>query len=186
MPARGLRLGCFAAVATALAALSHVLGGGDAPTVGTAAAAASVPVLAGLWLSHRRRSFGSILPVLAVVQVVLHHLFMAGTADLRMPAPMPMAGAVPAMDPASAAFPPLAMLIWHAVAVALTAAVLAGGEQALWHLVHWLRLVPVVPEVGRYRRPVGPSLVPAAPLVPAGRFRVLSGLSRRGPPVLPA
>jgi hypothetical protein len=209
---RGLRVAVVVAAGTLLAATAHVLAGGRLPSAGVVALGSVIPALGGLWLSRRRRGWVSIAAVLGSVQVLLHAWLMSATAAstclvgggghaVHAAVAMVRCSAVPGMAEMSLATTGLrtpagslvgrhladgsaAMLATHAVAVLLTALVLAAGERAVWQLVQWLRPalralradLPVIP--GR------PRAVPVVVVSVRRRSSVveLGGPGRRGPP----
>lgn len=123
---RLLRSAAFAAVATQLAALGHMVGGGGRPDlavllIGSVTIGATVTGLA-----RRRRTWPAIFGLLAGCQVAFHLLF---SVDMH------------AMSGAHSFLPadPLRMLAFHLIAAALSAWVLAGGEAALFRLFALLR-----------------------------------------------
>lgn len=206
---RGLRVAVVAVSGTVLAAMAHVVAGGDLPEPGLMVSAAVVPGLAGLWLSGKRRGWPSIAAVLATVQVVLHSWLMSVAGAEACPgggghvvhhaavvarcSPVP---GVPAMYGGSLSTAPVsdwqlaegpgAMVIAHAVAVVLMALVLAAGERAVWQLLQWLRPALRLIRATLPVKSCGP-LVPvmAAGPVPRLSSADLSGPGRRGPPGRP-
>ena len=178
---RALRLTAFCAAATALAVGAHLAGGGMPPDAVATALASLLAAAAGWVLTRRRRGLLDILAVLAAVQVVTHELFAtAPTASLPgMPmAGMPMGGAGGAV-----------MLAAHALAVAVTAVLLARGERLVHDLtavLAWVRggahrlrhgdAVPAVPVPGVLRGPV----VAVRPQLSVLVVRHI--VERRGPP----
>lgn len=209
---RVLRVAIVTVAGTMLAVAAHAAAGGDLPEPGAVVSASVIPALAGLWLSGRRRGWPSIAAVLSAVQVVVHGWLMSAAAAeacsgggghvAHHAAAVVRCSSVPGMPgilgthgmhggslrAGPVADWPLAegsgaMVMAHAVAVALTALVLAAGERAVWQLVQWLRpalrLLRVTVAVVS-RRPAVPVLaaVPVLRLSPAD----LSGPGRRGPP----
>lgn len=207
---RGLRVAVVAVAGTLLSAAAHVAAGGRLPSAGAVALASLIPAMGGLWLSRRRRGWGSIAAVLGGVQVFLHTWLMSATETSTCAVrggghAMHAAGALVRCSPggmadmslggsgrqaATGALPgwhlaegSLAMLLTHAVAVVLTALVLAGGERAVWQLLQWLRPafralradLPVLPGC--------PRVVPVVATPVTRRSWVdLGGPGKRGPP----
>jgi hypothetical protein len=174
LPFRVLRAAAFAVVCLGLGLGAHVLAQGmpDAESIGLGLAAgfaAAVP------LSGRERTLGTILPLLAGVQVALHLIFAMGHAA-------PVADAAGGHGHGGLT-PSLGMLAAHAWAAALTAIWLARGEAALWRLLRGLavRLVRllIAPPLPGYARPIVPRVDRERPLREAPPRHVIS---RRGPP----
>jgi hypothetical protein len=186
---RWVRAASFAATCATLAAAGHVLGGGCVDRL-TLLAGFVLTFMPALALTRRERTIATILPAVAVCQVLLHVLLSQASAGHAMP-PMP-AGA-------DAAYPSadmqgvhdgtsgLGMLLMHAVAVLVTSWWLECGEARLcalvrrvasWALRTFARLRPV-PVYGparmvRARRRVQVAL----------RALVLRHvMARRGPPI---
>lgn len=179
LPFRVLRAAAFAVVCLGLGLGAHVLAQGmpDAESIGLGLAAgfaAAVP------LSGRERTLGTILPLLAGVQVVLHLLFAM--------APDALVGGHPAWhEHGGGLTPSVGMLVAHAWAAGLTAIWLARGEAALWRLLRGLavRLIRLLtgPALPGYVAPVRMRTDRARPLRSATPRHVIS---RRGPPITPA
>ncbi|SEG47714.1 hypothetical protein SAMN04489712_105436 [Thermomonospora echinospora] len=132
---RWLRAAAFAASCAGLAAAGHLIGGGavDPPTLLLGFLIIFVP---GLLLTARERTLATILPAVALSQVVLHVLLTRSAAETA-PAPFP--------DPAVAAphhggSPGLAMFLMHTVSVLVTAWWLEYGEARLCGLARQLAL----------------------------------------------
>ncbi len=173
---RFVRASVFAAVATQLAALGHVLGGGAVPDVDVLL---PVTVLLGGSLTGfagRRRSFGQIFFALTASQLLFHLAFTLTTHDGDSDgAPLPL-GVVAGTG---------AMVAFHLLAALAASWVMAHGESTLFRLFAALRRV-LVPA----RRPVTVRLSPSWTAVitgGAGGRLLLTGLgsvrSRRGPPL---
>ncbi|HYO86730.1 MAG TPA: hypothetical protein VES01_09800 [Dermatophilaceae bacterium] len=188
-PIRLLRAAIFAAAGSALAAAGHNLGGAPAP--GPAAwGLAAIPVtLAALWLSARRRGPAALTAGLVLVQLGLHFLFHVMSAPTSMgsarPTPVPdhpshLATLSPIPGQAhQGLLPGGSMLGWHALAVAVTAWLLARGEDTLWRAA--ARLLPTwrPPTVLRWTRTSA-----ALPQTTPRRARLAAGVYRqRAPPV---
>lgn len=166
---RVFRASVFAVLATQLAALGHVLGGGGLPDP---ALLLTVAVFLGGALSGlatRRRSGPQIFAMMALSQFVFHAVFEA-TAHADH-----VGGGLVGWD---------RMVVFHLVAATATSCLLAGGENALFRLFGVLRRLVVVV------RPVAVvGFAPAWTVVltgGAGAARLRAGellrISRRGPP----
>lgn len=142
LPWRVLRSVAFAAVATALAAVGHMLGGGNLPDVAVLVTGAGTIGLVGTGLAFRRRTLPTIAGSMAGCQLAFHLLFGAGMHAAAPATGMP--GSIGTMHPAMGAGPwsvSAAMLGFHVVAGLLSAVVLAGGESALFGLFAALRRI---------------------------------------------
>jgi len=139
------RAGIFGGASLLLATAGHTVGGGTLPGAGLLALTGVGLALIAVSLTARRVRLPALLAVLAVEQVLLHLLFHAATAagrctDLAMPGHTMAAPAVCASPVSSSAVPSSAaygwsMLLGHAVAVLVTAWLLARGERWLWRAV---------------------------------------------------
>lgn len=171
-----LRLVAFSSMATVLAFGAHVLGGGAPPAVVPTVAALAVSAAAAVALSRRRRRFPEISIALGAVQLVLHEVFAAAPATGEGPAPSQHVGH--GSD--------LRMPVMHAIAVLVTAVILAYGERVFHLLAIWWRAVPAawrllsspVAPVRELLSPVVVRVLPAAPSLCA-----CLPVVRRGPPV---
>lgn len=134
--ARGARVargGVAASIATFVALLSHVTGGGAVPgwigiVVPLALSFVACTVLAGRRLSAWRLS-----AAVVVSQLLFHALFVLGSYDLGAAGHVHGA-VVPALaaDPVGAALAPDAtMWLWHALAAAVTSLALHRAERTL-------------------------------------------------------
>jgi len=168
---RVFRASVFAVIATQLAALGHVIGGGQLPDL---AVLLTIAVFLGGSLSGlaaRRRTGAQIFAVLAASQLVFHIAF-----------------AVTATHAGHGTDGPLdtpRMVAFHLLAALAAAALMAGGESTLFRLFAALHRV-LVP--ARLIRPV--VLAPAWTAVitnDSGGLRLRAGelslVSRRGPPL---
>ena len=133
---RWVRAAGFSAACAALAAAGHFAGGGSVDRL--ALLAAFVMLMApAVALSGRERTLGTILPAVAVSQVVLHLLLsQAAPAHSATHSMAAMAG-MAAQDCPDAS-PGLGMLLMHAVAVLITSWWLEYGEAGLCGLVRSL------------------------------------------------
>lgn len=149
----------------ALAIAAHTIGGGTAPDPGLTLLLTVGMAAVGVALAGRRRGFGVILPVLGAAQLATHELL--GLTD-GMSASM--------VDP-------LMMTAAHAVAVVLTALLLAHADAVIFRAAAALsRLLPVSWTDPRVADRVS---VPRCADSPARPLAVLLALTspRRGPPV---
>ncbi len=172
VPWRFLRSAAFAAVATSLAALGHLMGGGAAPDLAVLLVGGVTIGAMTSGLARRRRRWAGIFGVLAAAQLAFHLLFvvdghaMAGGRSL-----------IPA-DPAG-------MLTFHLLAAAAAAFVLAYGEWALFSLFSALRRCTrlLTPAAG-VELPPGWTVVGRDSFAPRPGGALLSTSPRRGPPAL--
>ncbi|KAB2352363.1 MFS transporter [Actinomadura rudentiformis] len=129
---RWVRAASFSAACALLAAAGHVFGGGrvDGAALALGLAIVFVPALA---LTGRERTMETILPAVAVTQVLLHALLPEGDGQDAV------AGSVGHGQHGSSG---LDMLLMHLVAILATAWWLKCGEAALCalarHLVGWV------------------------------------------------
>ncbi|GAA5203927.1 hypothetical protein [Microbacterium jejuense] len=180
--ARALRGTAAAAVATVVAATAHTLAGGGAPAPALVAAVGILAAPLAVALAGRRLSVWRVGAIVLASQA-LFHLAFAITAGADPTAShahhtMVLAGGVTPV-----ALPDAPMLVAHVLAAIATVAGLYGGERMLQALGRGIRSIlsrarvfaplPSVPRllVSRRARAVLPARI------------VLSGLSRRGPPV---
>jgi len=171
---RALRLAAFGLAATSLAVGAHLAGGGTPPAAAATALVGLLCAVAGGMLARRRRGLLDILVVLAAVQVAAHEVLAAAAAGAPGGVPMDgMTGMSVDGMPTDHASGPL-MLVAHAVAVSVTAILLARGER----LVHDLTaaLARAGARVARRLRRGGAR---CEPVVPA-RVRVPVLLARTG------
>ena len=168
---RLLRAVAFAAIATQLAALGHLAGGGGSPDAAVLLAGGATIGAIATGLTGRRRGWSSIFGVLLACQIAFHLLFCV---DVHA-----MAGGAHPLLPTD----PFRMVTFHLIAAALSALVLARGDAALFGLFTALRrfvlmgcrpiVVDLPPQwISRSARPSSPR--------PAGVL--LSASPRRGPP----
>jgi hypothetical protein len=173
---RFVRACVFAAIATQLAALGHVLGGGAVPDLDILL---PVTILLGGSLTGfagRRRSLPQIFGALAASQLLFHVAFALTTHHGGSVAPAESPGAVAGTG---------GMVAFHLLAALAASWVMAHGESTLFRLFAALRRV-LVPS----RRPLPVRLSPRWTAVitgGAGGRLLLTGLgslsSRRGPPL---
>jgi len=163
---RVVRGAVLSVTSAALAIAAHTIGGGTAPDLGLTLLLTVGVAAVGVALAGRRRGFRVILPVLGAAQLGTHELL--GLAGAGMSAHM--------VDP-------LVMTATHAVAVVLTALLLAHADAVIFRVAAALaRLVPVSwtdPRVADRVTPLRRADSSARPLA------LLLALTspRRGPPV---
>ena len=199
-PSRAPRLArgfVAASVATFVALLSHVAGGGMVPSAIGIVVPWVFSVLVCTLLAGRGLSAVRLAIAVAASQLLFHTLFVLGTGRASatpMPAGHVHGHAAPMMmvEPAAMVHADASMWVWHAIAAAITVWALHRGESAVRRLrdlgrelAAWARrrLLPSAPV---------PALLPVAPPVPARAFRGwhvssvphLSSVWRRGPPAL--
>lgn len=162
-----LRSAAFAAVATGIAALGHIVGGGTSPDLAVLVAGGAGAGAVTIGLARARRGAGHIFAAMAACQFGFHLLFSidhgmaagAGSTDLRR------------------------MVLFHLVAAAASTVVLAAGERALFGL-----FAALVRTIGI---PAPPAIVDLPPAwtarfptsdAPRPEGPLLSTSPRRGPP----
>lgn len=156
--------GSFAIVV--LATYGHEVGGGHAPPVGLLALLVVI-VSSLMWmLSGRRLLFGQLFGLLLLAQIGVH---LAGMLTVGM---VPMG---------------LAMLIGHAIAIGLTAGVLACGERSVWALAERLGFHAVALALYRHAPPAEarPSAQRSHCVERPTRLLLVGGTGLRGPPIGP-
>lgn len=201
--ARGLRLvrGWTGAVfATSVAALSHVLAGGDVPDLRLGLASLALSGLICVFLAGRVLSLWRLATGVGVSQGLFHWLFSLGD-EAASPALSPMGAGhtghgMPALTSGGEAAMTAGMndaspMMWlsHAVAAVVTVAVLRHGEVVAVRLIAALRLkvtaflplfVPLAVEPGAA---ILPSSWPVRPLRNLGAPLLV--MRHRGPPLFP-
>ncbi|WP_131739036.1 MFS transporter [Actinomadura roseirufa] len=180
---RPVRAAMFAATCAGLAAGGHLAGGGAVEPLVLTIGLALVFVPA-LVLTRREHSIGTILPAVAVCQVVLHLLLS------RCSPPHEMATAADGMTAhgmsvASDGSSGLGMLLAHAVAVLITSWWLERGEAGLCALVRCVAVWALCSL--SWPRPTIVHGPPRTRAVPGGRRPLPAQAlrhvkSRRGPP----
>lgn len=184
-------------MATFVALLSHVAGGGQLPAWLGIAVPWMLSLAVSTVLSGRRLSLWRLSISVAVSQALFHTLFVLGTVPAgRHSAPDAAHAGHSTMLPALSAGTQatelmqadLGMWLWHGVAAVVTIAALYRGERALVRLrdlaleaIGWARrrVLAIIPQ---------PLVLPSVRLMPveAGRLRLptplLASLRRRGPP----
>ncbi|GAA3667681.1 hypothetical protein [Microbacterium marinilacus] len=197
---RALRGAVTASVATLVALMSHLMGGGAVPGwLGLLLPwLLSLPV--GMLLAGRRLSLWRLSTSVAASQALFHVLFVLGTPSDAALVLAPHGGhsatagtIVSAVEPHAATMlhGDLSMWLWHGLAAVLTVAwlhraerVAAGLRVAATRVAAWVRR--------RFDAPVLPLPLRAAPLTAAPGWSSwhlvseaqLAPLSRRGPPLL--
>ena len=194
MTARAARLvrgWAGACAATAVAAASHVLGGGAAPAPALVLFSLAVSAMVSCLLAGRNLSLGRLSAAVAFSQGLFHLLFSFGSAPAAIGAQAGHAGHGMAV-PAGTAFPAAAavdaaagMWISHALAAAATIWILAFGEQTARRLLESLGMRPgaLLPLFQPPHFPPAPAAVLA--LHPQGLCSLgipLLTLRHRGPP----
>ncbi len=187
---RLLRAGTLAVVMISVAALAHVLGGGALPGGGVLAVLLGLVLVTCLVASGRRLEGLSIGAILGGGQLALHEAFaLLGTTGADAASLGHVVGSghhavlvTHAGQAGSGHHLSLSMLLAHALATVVTAAVLARGERALWLLAGWL--APVIRLL--LERPAHWPR-PAAITVAVPRLRsaeLVLAAPRRGPPLV--
>lgn len=201
MSARGTRVArglAAAAVATFVAALFHVAGGGAAPSILALTLSLTFSGLAGIALIGRRRALWRTAAAVGVSQFLFHALFTLGTTGggrfegmsghihpgVRL---LYVAGD----GVSSTASDDWAMWVAHAVAIAITVVMLRRGESALHSLLTVLgrtaltlgRLLQL-PVPFMLGRAAAISLTPwTEPSAPRLLLLLIGSLRHRGPPL---
>jgi hypothetical protein len=161
----------FAAIATELAALGHLAGGGGTPDAAVLLIGGATIGAISTGLTRARRGWSSIFGVLLACQLAFHLLF---SVDMH-----PMAGGAHSLLPVDE----FRMLSFHLLAAAVSALVLARGEAALFGLFAVLRRFGLLGS-----RAIVVDLPPqwisrsAGPSAPRPSGVLLSASPRRGPP----
>lgn len=195
-PLRLVRATVVALVVVALAALAHLLGGGELPPVVVVVALTALVLACTAVLTARRIGPEVAFVALGAGQLVLHRAFEAFATTSCAGVPVGSGGHAHHADHAAALVAVCAptaahgsgavmlggsaMLVAHVVATVAAALVIAGADRALAWLVVWLRpfagapTTPVVPALGAL--PVAAAAVALAPQTWRGV------VPRRGPP----
>ncbi|WP_026923518.1 hypothetical protein [Glycomyces arizonensis] len=164
---RGFRALVFAVACVLVSAGLHLAAGGALVSWGTGAAAAAAVASIGYLLGGSQRGWAVLLPACALVQAGLHVWFSAATGHLAHAVPSP------------------AMLLVHALAMAVCAVWLARGDAALAAFVDLLVLWAAAALVLRLFR-AAPARLPRAfterALTPPVLRLLATAASRRGPP----
>ena len=178
--ARVARGGAAASFATVVAALSHALSGGEAPSLFGVGVSLVISAMVCTMLTGRTLSLWRLAVSVGLSQVLFHALF----SGLGTPAPVAhhMTG-MDAVAPHLHADP--TMWSAHAVAGLLTIVAFRFGEQAFWGVAAtarllFARLLPVAIPVLAAQRPV---VTVQRRFVPRDLSLLLSPMRHRGPPV---
>ena len=174
---RVARGGVVAAVATLVAACSHTLAGGVAPSAFGVLASLVLSVMLATLLAGRTLSLGRLAASVGLSQVLFHALF----SGLGAPVSAGHSHSSTTLQLVDAAAPHHSPAMWfaHVAAGLATLVVLRHAETAFWGVERtarllFARLLPVV-----VPRPVAA----VEPIVVEPRLVVLSSLRHRGPPV---
>lgn len=177
---RVLRGSTAASVATVVASTAHTLAGGGAPPFWLLIAVTLLAAPIAVALIGGRRSLTRLAATVAAAQLMLHTAFAAVGSDAPLAGHGHVHGLVTlttALSPATAG-----MTAGHAIAAVVTFVMLATGERMLRALARGIRrLLHVADDVSlpgaTARRPVSPR-----PRLHAAK--ILTSVSRRGPPAL--
>lgn len=205
--ARVVRGFAAAGVATLVAALFHMAGGGQAPSALALTLSLVFSSLASIVLVGRRVALWRVTLSVAVSQFLFHALFTLSPSASFSGMPMgghlhagmhltlvPGAGTAPAAMTAGPTFLGEDVWMWlaHAAAAALTIAVLLRGERTLLAVARFTffrlrrfvdRVAAVAPALGRVSTPID-----TVPATLHGVESLIGALRHRGPPraVVPA
>jgi hypothetical protein len=155
----------FATAAALLAVTGHVLGGGGLPDPPALLVTAALLGLAVSGMARRRRSARGIFAVLLISQIPFHLILTVAGHDHGHVGLARMA-------------------TFHAIAAALTALVLARGEDAIYGLLSFLgRSIP-----RRIALPAPTGILASVPVFPRiarghADWAGLAAITRRGPPL---
>jgi hypothetical protein len=187
-PLRFPRAVAVTAAVFALAALAHMLAGGELPGPNIALGLLVLVLAPVMVLTKIRITAPVMAGLLGAGQLALHEAFDALSVSSGFTAvsgghlhgtgaALPSAAA---LMPEHTAAPGALMLVLHTAATLTTALLLARGEAALWALAAWLR--PLIRLLTAVLIPDWPRL-PAPPLtVIPSRWRSLRLPALRGPP----
>lgn len=196
-----------AALATFVALLSHVAGGGEAPGVLGIVVPLVLSTLVCVALAGRRLSLPRLTISVAVSQFLFHALFVLGATNTTaspsasaMPRHLHMHAVTASFDPSTATTAHLghagaAMWVAHAIACLLTVVALSCAETSLASLAALARLLlsslsrlrPLAPEISGSPESVArptPFHDSSAVVLPLGVYPSVH--ARRGPPALTA
>lgn len=169
---RRLRSAAFSAVATELAALGHIIGGGGRPDLAILLIGAATIGVIGTGRTVAQRRWSSIFSVMVVSQLAFHLLFMvdphAAVGSMAAHPFIPDAGQ---------------MVGFHLIAAAAAAVLLATGDTAIFALFAALRrAAQILFAHAAAEHPLRvPSLAGAPFRRPGGALIWIS--PRRGPPL---
>ena len=182
-----VRAAMFAALASAVALLGHVSAGAPAPGARALLLTWAGMALLAVPLALRPRSAGTLTGAVFGAQLLLHTAYTATGAG-----PPPDGSAVHAIAHACTGGAAVGdggtgMLTAHLWAALVTGWWLAGGEEALWTLVHRLRAVLAGRAPRARARAAQPRGRPAAPPLAVLRSRLLRhARAGRAPPRISA
>ncbi|MBO1766462.1 hypothetical protein [Allobranchiibius sp. GilTou38] len=182
---RSARAAVVAVTALGLAVGAHRVGGGTLPGAARCGWLALITFALCWACTSRRLGRAAIAGLLGGLQLALHVGLMVLGPPMAGPASAPMS-----MNGHAAAGPSPDllhiggwMLLAHVVATALTAVVLARGEQAVWFVARLVRALLPVAAV-RMAPATRTSHVRASRVLAATHAgHVLGGIGRRGPPL---
>jgi hypothetical protein len=126
-----------AAVATLVALLSHVTGGGALPGAAGILVPLALSFVACTALAGRRLSAVRLSIAVALSQVLFHTLFVLGSYEPGVSGHVHGAAPMPTLEQGSSVVmtaPDATMWFWHIVAAALTTVALHRGERTVTHL----------------------------------------------------
>lgn len=184
---RTLRGAAAAAVATWTAAVSHTIGGGEAPAPVLLGIVAVLATPVAVALAGRRLGLARLALTVLTAQMLFHVAFAAtagtgGTVRGHVHGRPLWTGG----ESAASVLPDLGMFIAHIAAAVVTVVLLHRGERMLRALGRGIaRLVALAPDVVVLPWPVVPTR-PAVHRVAPLQVRLADDLSRRGPPVVVA
>jgi len=190
---RVVRGAAAASVATFVALLSHVSGGGAMPGWIGVVVPLSLSFVVCTALAGRRLSALRLAAAVAVSQVLFHTLFVLGSYDLGAAGHVHGAAApvVVSGDIGPALSPDAAMWLGHAVAALITTVALHRGERAVAQLRaltvrlgRWLRARVRVVVAALGPVPVRRALADTVAVARPTSVRVVASAQRRGPPLL--
>jgi hypothetical protein len=190
MPSRASRSAralSAAFASTAIAALSHDAGGGEAPGALVLMLALALSSVVCIALSGRSLSLWRLALSVGLSQAAFHLLFSVfGGRALRAPAGTHSHQALPMPDHMTGvAHSDGTMWLAHAAAAVLTVVALRHGERVLIGLLATILLRTLRRLPSRVVAPVAPAALPLhpAPHPFALRFRAIGGWRHRGPPL---
>jgi hypothetical protein len=184
--ARGWIAGAFA---TGVAAVSHGLAAGSAPSSLAIVVGLVFAGMLGTLVIGRAPSLPRLALVVAGSQVAFHVVFSWLTPGTVISAPTPHHGVATVLSPMvepAVAHHGTDPWMWaaHGVALLATVVFLRRAELALWTLLRDALRAIIVPTVAIEARPATvPTIPPDAPRHPVS-FSFLSVVCRRGPPAL--
>ena len=169
---RLVRGGVLATCSVLLGLSGHLLGGGSGQVVAPTVLAGAVIGVASVAWAHRRRGFGQLMGAAVLAQVAFYGTLALASSH----------GSVHHHDGMTAAWSGQRMMLAHAVAAVLMAAVLAHGDAVLWSLG---RMLPAVVRPGRWPVPVVRGTLPppdGGERAPRRALVVAATQPHRGPP----